>query len=60
MVKAVAKGCEGCLKLTGIAKVAYPEQLFLERSEEALKQPFPSGCRTNAGEDSIPGNRISF
>jgi hypothetical protein len=36
MVIAVTKGCEGCLKLTGIAKVAYPEQLFPERSEEAL------------------------
>lgn len=47
-------------KLGEIAKVPDPEQLLFEGAEGRSTQPWPSGRRTNAGEDSIPRNRISF
>jgi len=38
---------------------AHPQQLLFQRADESVDAPFPSGCRTNAGDDSIPRVRIS-
>ena len=51
---------EGCDQFRDRLEVADPEQLLLERFEEAFIQPLPSGSRTKAGDDSMPRKRISF
>ena len=43
-------GLEGC----------DPEQIFLERSDEALGTAVPSGARTKDGEEVAPNQAISF
>jgi hypothetical protein len=42
-------------QLLQVLERSHPEQLLIQRADE----PFPSGCRTNPGEDSIPRKVIS-
>jgi hypothetical protein len=47
-------------KLVEILKTQDPEQLLFEARKKRSMQPLPSGCRTKAGEDTMPRNLISF
>jgi hypothetical protein len=60
LVVAFAELVDGSANLGQTTKTVNPERLSFEDAKKRSIRLLPSGCRTKAGDDSIPTNWISF